>query len=529
MSAYYPEELLEEIRLNNDIVDVVSEYVRLERRGKYYFGICPFHKEKTASFTVTPGRQIFNCFGCGRGGNVFHFIMGIENLDFIDSVKFLADRARIELPEDGGRQERDKARLKKKLYEINKAAARYFYENLQSPVGYDARKYLERRNIDNSAIRKFGLGFSDTSGHSLLDHLKSQGFSEEEIVKSGLVIKERGGLHDRFKARIMFPIIDVVGNIIGFGGRVIDSSKPKYMNSPETLIYNKRKSLYGLNFAKNTPDRRAVVVEGYMDVISLHRRGIIGSVASLGTSLTENQGRLLKKYFDKVIIAYDADAAGMKAAMKGLDLLDRIGCDVSVLRIPGGMDPDDYINRHGADKFRDLLEKALPLVEYKIEVYREMYDDGTTEGRIRFVNTMAEVLSGIDNNVEVELYIKKIANEYGLTRDSLYAEVIKKRKSGNKKIRIAAKFAENGKDSIRDGYAGSKNLLHDEMMLIAVLLVDNSVYEYVKGILSVNDFTCETVKRVAETIFEKLEKKNRVVPAEVLNAQDKGRRYWRQL
>jgi len=345
MSAYYPEELLEEIRLNNDIVDVVSEYVKLEKRGKYYFGICPFHREKTASFTVTPSRQIFNCFGCGRGGNVFHFIMGIENLDFLDSVKFLADRARIELPEYSGGHGDDKAQLRKKLLEINKVAARFFYNSLYSPAGEAGREYLGRRNIDETAIMKFGLGFSDFTGRSLLDYLKSRGFKEEEIQQSGLVIKGREGLYDRFRGRIMFPIFDVIGNVIGFGGRVIgDSAKPKYMNSPETVIYNKRKNLYGLNFAKDAPDRRAVVVEGYLDVITLNRRGIIGSVASLGTSLTENQGRLLKKYFDKVIISYDADAAGMRATMKGLDLLDSVGCDVSVLRIPGGMDPDEFIN-----------------------------------------------------------------------------------------------------------------------------------------------------------------------------------------
>ncbi len=521
MSALYPEELLEEIRFGNDIVDVVSEYVKLERKGKYYFGLCPFHKEKTASFTVTPDRQIFNCFGCDKGGNVFHFIMNIENLDFIEAVKLLADRARISLPEQGGKDAEKKAQLRKKVLNINTEAAKFFHNILVSKQGSEAREFLKRRGITNKMTVRFGLGYSADKEGSLLDYLTDKGYKSDDLIGCGLVINGSKGLYDRFRGRVMFPIFDIRGNVIGFGGRVIRDMKPKYMNSPESSVYNKRKNLYGLNFAKRSKMGMGVVVEGYMDVISLHQSGIICSVASLGTSLTESQGRLLKKYFDEIIIAYDADTAGKNAAMRGLEMLDRIGCSVKVAGIPGGMDPDDYVRKNGKNAFLSLVEDALPLVEYKIAEYRKEMDDGTTEGKIKFIDRMAGVLSSMYNRVEMEVYINKLAGEYGISQDSLYEEVLKKKGNGRHKTRITANFAENGKDTLLESKKGrDSEELHDELMLLAVLSTDNSMYQYIADNVCLEDFKYESVSKAVRNVIERIEKNNMVVPAEVLNILD---------
>ena len=336
MFIRYSDELIEEIRINNDIVDVVSEYVRLEKRGKNHFGLCPFHREKTPSFSVEEVKQIFYCFGCGKGGNVFQFISLAEKIDFIDAVRLLADRAKITLPESDDAEEAARAKLKQQVTDINLLAARYYNDVFNSEKGKVARDYLKKREISESTARKFGLGYSPDHWDSLYQHLKSSGISDEQMLKSGLIQKSsKGQLYDRFRGRLMFPIFDVRGIVIGFGGRVMDDSMPKYMNSPETVVYSKGRHLYALNFAKNSDSERIIVVEGYMDVISLYQSGINNVVASLGTALTESQGRLLKKYAQEIVISYDSDTAGQAATQRGLDLLNNIGCNVKVLTVPG--------------------------------------------------------------------------------------------------------------------------------------------------------------------------------------------------
>ncbi|NSW89982.1 MAG: DNA primase [Firmicutes bacterium] len=521
MYNYLPEELIEEVRLSNDIVDVVSEYVRLEKRGKYFFGLCPFHNEKTPSFSVTPAMQIFNCFGCNKGGNVIHFIMNIENLDFIEAVKYLADRAGIKLPEGKRAKDDEAARLRQEILEINKTAARYFYENIVSSTGAMAREYLKKRDILDRTMKRFGLGYSLPENDHLYKYLLNKGFSKKAIIESGLILKtNKEDYIDRFRDRLMFPIFDVRGNVIGFGGRVLGSSMPKYMNSPETLVYNKGSNLYALNFARSSGERKLIVVEGYMDVISLHQNGIINSVASLGTALTENQGRLLRKYAEEIIMSFDADTAGQTATIRSLDLLSGMGCVVKVLTIPEGKDPDDFIRKSGADEFRKLIDNAMTLVEYKINYLKRQIDTNNVEGKIRFINRAAEVLSKLNSRVEIEIYVKKIAGEYGISEESLYAEVLKQ--LSPKKIFKEVKTYTDNKEikSLKPKESNKeKDICYAELLLFAILCIDNSLYKLIKDKISINDFT-NTNKEIATVVFRRLDEGAGIITGELLNIMD---------
>lgn len=518
-NTFYPEEIIEEVRINNDIVEVVSEYVRLERKGKDFFGLCPFHKEKTPSFSVAPSKQIFYCFGCGKGGNVIQYVMNIENLDYREAIRFLADRARIDLPEGGSREDTEKAKLRKEIIKINTEAARFFYNCLNSKDCEKARNFLRHRGLNESTVRSFGIGYSLEAWDNLYIHLLDRGFDRKIVEISGLAIKnKKGEFYDRFRGRIIFPIFDVRGNIIAFGGRVMDSSFPKYMNSPETLVYNKGKHLYALNFAKNFSEKRLIIVEGYMDVISLHQNGIINTVASLGTALTENQGRLLKKYAEEIVIAYDADTAGQKAAMRSLDLLNSIGCNVKVLVIPEGKDPDEFIKTNGAGEFNKLIDSALSLVEYKIKILKGQIDIRHTEGKIKFLNGIANILSKIDNNVEREMYIKKIAKDYEITQEALYSEVlrrIKPRVVYTKRVVGYDKKKDEGPRGTND--SSEERLVYDERFVLVLLCADNSLYKYVKGKLSIGSFTCDENREIAKNVFRRLESGKDIKPVELLN------------
>jgi len=368
----YPEQIIEEVRLRNDIVEVVSGYVKLEKKGRSYWGLCPFHNEKTPSFSVEPNKQFFYCFGCNKGGSVIHFIMNIENLEFVEALKFLADRAGIALPETEDPQEREKAEQRKVILEINRQAARFYFRSLAGKDGLKAQNYLKKRGLLAKTIKQFGLGYAPAEWDGLTRELLKQHFPADLLIKSGLSIRAKSGeLVDRFRDRIMFPIFDIRGNIVGFGGRVLDGSMPKYMNSPDTPVYNKSRELYGLNYARMSPSKRLLIVEGYMDVISLHQAGIDFAVASLGTALTRMQAWILKKYSEEVIIAYDSDSAGQAATMRGLDILEETGCNVKVLILPEGKDPDEYIRIHGPDKFKNLIDREYPCWTIK-SGYREI-------------------------------------------------------------------------------------------------------------------------------------------------------------
>jgi DNA primase, catalytic core len=519
----YSEELIEEIRINNDIVDVVSEYVKLEKKGKNYFGLCPFHREKTPSFSVEPSKQIFYCFSCSKGGNVFQFISLAEKLDFIEAVRFLADRAKIQLPEGDDEEQIEKTRQKQEVMKVNLLTARYFYDTLNSAKGEGAREYLKKRGISEHTVRRFGLGYSTGEWDGLLKFLEKKGFSEQIVLKSGLAISGKNGkVFDRFRERIMFPIFDVRGNVIAFGGRVMDSTMPKYMNSPETPVYSKGKQLYALNFAKNSGEKRLIIVEGYMDVISLHQSGIINAVASLGTALTDSQGRVLKKYAEEIVISYDSDTAGLAATMRGLDLLNDIGCNVKVMTVPDGKDPDEFVKRNSAEDFKKLANSALTLIEYKIKMLRNEIDMSTTEGKILFLNKVADLISKLGSEVEREMYTKKIATENDISEESMYAEVFRRIKPKGIGSTKNVKNTEIGTRQIGSiTVLNEKRLIHEERFILSLLCVDNSIYKSIKDKLTVEMFSDGENRRLAGIILERLVSNKEIVPAELLNMINK--------
>jgi DNA primase len=518
MYIRYSDELIEEIRINNDIVDVVSEYVRLEKRGKNYFGLCPFHREKTPSFSVESGKQIFYCFGCGKGGNVFQFVSLAEKLDYIEAVRLLADRAKIVLPESDDTEQAEKAKQKQSVLNINLIAARYFNEVLNSRRGEPGAAYLKKRQLSENTVRKFGLGYSTEEWDGLYQHLRAAGLEDEQILQSGLILRSsKGTLYDRFKGRLIFPIFDIRGNVIGFGGRVLDNSLPKYVNSPETPVYSKGKHLYALNFAKNSDSKKLIVVEGYMDVISLHQSGIGNAVASLGTALTESQGRILKKYSEEIVISYDADTAGQAATQRGLDLLSEIGCNVKVLTVPDGKDPDEFIRKNGPEGFKKLVDSALSLVEYKIKALRAAQDLTATEGKIAFLNQAAVVLAKVDNVMEREMYIKKLSREYEISEEAILSEVLRRTRPQARQSLKIANAVEAAKKITTAGDEIDERILHDERFILSLLCVDNSIYGVVKEQFHIGMFSSEN-KGVAELVFERLESKRDFTPAELLNA-----------
>ncbi len=524
MAYLFPEDLIEEIRVNNDIVDVISEYVKLEKKGKNYFGKCPFHNEKTASFSVEPVKQIFNCFGCGKGGNVIHFIMGIENLDFTEALRLLADRAKISLPENNTDiKDEVQAKLKKELLEINVEAARFFHNNLVDGRDKAPLTYLLNRRIERQTIIKFGLGYAPDSFDSLYKELVSKGYDEKAILGSGLVIckEESKKIYDRFRGRIMFPIFDIRGNVIAFGGRVMDSSQPKYMNSPETEIYHKGKHLYAMNFAKSACAKQIILAEGYMDVISLHQSGIINAVAPLGTALTESQGKLLKKYTEEIVLSFDSDNAGQTAALRSLDLLSEIGCNVKVLTIPAGKDPDEYIKTRGVDEFRRLVSSSKNLVDFKLDILDNKIDTTTNEGKVKFIENAMVILDKIDNNVERELYVKKLSRELGISEQSIYSELAKRLRRKDKitlrPIRSANIISNNGMSTKRTNETIEDRLLNLQLMLLTVICLENNVYFQIKELVRIDTIKSDEVRQAFSFAIERIENKSGILTGEVLN------------
>ena len=414
----YSDELIDEIRSSNDIVDTISQYVTLKRSGRNFFGLCPFHKEKSPSFSVSPDKQIFHCFGCGVGGNVIHFVSKIENLDFRETLEFLAEKSGIELPSSENDQYSKRQFLKDKVFQINEETARFYHENLYKPTAKPAQEYVKTRKLNNSTLKSFLIGYSGTY-NELYKHLKQKGFNDEEILASSLVNKnERGQFIDRFRNRLMIPIMDIRGKVIAFGGRVLDKSLPKYINSPENIVYSKGRNLFGLNIAKKGNLDKIVIVEGYMDAISLYQRGITNVVASLGTALTEAQGRLLRKYAGQVIISYDSDAAGQAATMRGLEILKNLGCDVRILQMEGAKDPDEYVIKYGSGGFNLLIEKAISLVEFRIKVLKNKFNLENTNDKIKFLQEIAKILVSIDSQIELEIQIDNISRDYNIYKRS---------------------------------------------------------------------------------------------------------------
>ena len=418
--------MIEEIKSRSELVGVVEQYVHLDKRsGSNFFGLCPFHREDTPSFSVSPAKQIYYCFGCHKGGDVIHFIMDIEKCSYIQSVQILAERANVALPEPDDEGYRQRSELYKNLQAICLEAARYFYHSLVGDDGRKAMSYLQNRSISTATTRKFGLGFAPDSWDGLLNHLAGKGWTDHDLLlQSGLFRKGKsGGLYDLFRNRLMFPIFDVMGRVIAFGGRVLDDSLPKYINSPETPIYTKGRHLYALNIAKNSHMKQLVIVEGYMDAIAIHQAGIDQAVASLGTALTDSQAMLLRKYTEDVIIAYDADAAGQSATMRSLEILHQKGLKITVLQVPDSKDPDEFIRRHGAERFNALLEKALPLLDYKLLVARQENENGQNLDLIGYQESACQILAREENAIIRELYATKLAEDLHTSPDTVLREI----------------------------------------------------------------------------------------------------------
>ena len=504
----YSEELIDEIRNSNDIVDIISQYVILKRSGRNFFGLCPFHKEKTPSFSVSPDKQIFHCFGCGAGGNVIHFISKIENVDFKESLEILADRVGIKLPTLENNVDSKRLELKEKVYEINKLVATYYHETLYKPQAKPAQEYVKKRKLDNKALKEFCIGYAENA-NVLYKLLKEKGFTEEEILASDLVIKKGNNYVDRFKNRLIFPIQDIRNRFIAFGGRVLDNSLPKYINSPENIVYSKARNLYGLNVAKNSKTRKLIIVEGYMDTVSLHQRGIDNVVASCGTALTEAQGRLLRKYAEKVIISYDSDSAGQAATLRGLEILNNLGCDIRILQMEGAKDPDEYVIKYGNGRFNDLVENAISLVEFKIKVLKKGLNIENTNDKIKFMNEIAKILGGVDNKIEQEIYIDKISSDYNISKEAIYAQINKNEYSNNKGAKILESSSIR-KPTIKRQEKEINPELEKRENIIISLLIDGGeeVYNKIKDIINPNDFKSEANQKIMRRLYEEFEKGN---------------------
>lgn len=489
--SYYPREVIDDIRSGNDIVDVVGQYVKLKRSGSSYVGLCPFHNEKTPSFHVNQDGQYFHCFGCGVGGDVIGFMMKYGNYSYPDALKVLAERINYILPE--GEMSADivkKRELKQNLYEIHKIAARFYYEQLMSDNGKIAAEYLDKREVKLGIRRKFGLGYSPVAKGALYENLKSKGFSEDTILKSGLVYKrDNGTYYDKFFNRLMFPIIDVYGNIIGFGGRVLGEGQPKYLNSPETEIFNKSRNLYNLNNAKASKIREFILVEGYMDAIAIYQAGFHNVVASLGTAFNENHAKVLKSYADSVILLFDSDEAGVKAVLRAIPVLENAGLKIKVLQVHDAKDPDEFIKRFGAAEFGELLKTAKNHIIFQAEQLQKKYDLEILDDKIAFSKDIAKLLSSVESSIETDAYLKEVSKMTDIDLPAIQDEIAKLN-NGVAVVRMASKGSKINKNGIDEARSG----------LISIL-VSNKVYydllsKYIKPEEFVDDFYVKTVSYI---------------------------------
>ena len=514
----YSDDIIEEVRSKNDIVDVVSQYVKLTRRGSSYFGLCPFHNEKTPSFSVTPGKQMYYCFGCGAGGNVFNFIMEYENFTFGEALKYLADRAGVELPKiEYSKEVREKAKEKSELLEINKQAAQYYYYQLRTEKGAAGYQYLSGRGLTEETMRSFGLGYSDKFSDGLYRYLKSKGYKDDRLRESGLFnVDERHGMYDKFWNRVIFPIMDVNNRVIGFGGRVMGDGKPKYLNSPETKIFDKSRNLYGLNVARKTRKNYIILCEGYMDVISMHQAGFTNAVASLGTALTSGHASLLKRYTQEVLLLYDSDEAGVRAALRGIPILREAGVNSRVVDLKPYKDPDEFIKNMGAEAFEDRLNRASDSFMFRVRVAEGEFPMEEPQGQNRFFERCAEMLLELKDELERNLYIDAIVKNYG-GRYGVSTEDLRKRvntlalKGTPAEHRIQPKTGSQEKKKKDTASAQAQKLM------LTWLVSYPKVFDKAAQYLSPEDFTVPLYREVAEMLFEQKKDEN-VNPARLLNS-----------
>lgn len=517
----YSDELINEIFSQNDIVDYVSQYVRLKKNGRDYTGLCPFHKEKSPSFHVNQEKQLFHCFGCGAGGNLVQFVMRSEGLDFVEALKLMAERAGIILPDEDNVVD-DKAFQKKKLiYSMNKAAARLYFETLtakdEGKIGLD---YFKERKILPATIRKYGLGYAPDSFDYLKKHLNQLGFSDDDILEAGLCVTKNGKIYDKFRGRAMFPIIDLRGNVIAFGGRIINAEEkdgykpPKYLNSAETPVFNKGKNLFSLNLAKKDSSQQCILCEGYMDVISVYQAGVPNIVATLGTALTENQAKLLMKYCGEILLCYDSDEAGQAATKRGIEIINSVGGRCRVMRLKGAKDPDEYIKSNGIEMFKKAMKDALPSTEYLFSILRSQYDMENPDGKVMFIHGAAEVLSGVQSAVEIDAYVKKVSDETEISKDAIYAELKKIRSNDKSNVSVMRQIKNGVKEKSK--FVNNKTI-NAERRLLGLIIDSKKAYLKVKNEFSVSDYTDGPLRQLAEIIYTCYETGTNIDPPLIIN------------
>ena len=499
----FPESFLQELKLRNDITELVSSYITLKRRGRNMVGLCPFHGEKTPSFNIYTENGSFYCFGCGVGGDVITFVMKMENLDYVDAVKFLAQRAGMDMPEDS--YDDSMSKLRTRVCEANREAARYYYKMLYSPDGKHGLDYFHGRMLTDRSIRHFGLGFADDDWSSLSDYLIGKGFSKNELVAANLAVKQKNGngIYDRFRNRVMFPIIDLRGNVIAFGGRIMTDEKPKYLNTSDTPVFKKSENLFSLNNAKNSGSRTLILCEGYMDVIAVNQAGFQNAVATLGTALTREQAMLMKRYADEVVICYDSDEAGQKATSRAIPILRNAGLLVRILTVPSGKDPDEFIKSKGADgpeAFRALVEKSGNDVEYRLQKLRSNYNLNTSDGKVQFLEEATKVIAAIYSPIERDVYISRLCKEFEISKDSFVRQVNsinrrKDRENAKKEVRRLQNDLSGRGDRLDTEHVKKPRSSSAEEALIAYLINNPDSVKYINERLSKDQFQNELMKR----------------------------------
>ena len=507
----YSDEILNEVRENSDIVEVISQYVHLKRSGRNYFGLCPFHNEKSPSFSVSPDKQIFHCFGCGVGGNVFTFISKIEGIGFKEAIENLADRAGIVLPKSTNNEDSRKEELKSKVYKVNNFTADYYHKRLYKSESKAGQEYVKQRKLTNETLESYNLGFSGNYDE-LYKILRKEGFNDEEILESGLVKKnEHGQYVDFYRDRFMIPILDVRNRVIAFGGRVLgDAKRFKYLNSPENIVYSKGKHLFGLNVAKRYDHKKLLIVEGYMDAISLHQRGITNVVAALGTALTTNQGWLLRRNAEQVILGFDADGAGQNAIMRAMEVMQNMGCDMRVLQMTGAKDPDEFIIKYGSARFQKLMNEAISLLEFRVKVLEQNLDLEVASDKVKFLNEIAKLIAKIDNTIEQEIYIEKLSKRYNISKEAIFGQVNKLQYSSRTQTNNLEKpkpVVIHKKETKVDNNV-SEEIIKRENTIISILINNPENFQMIKEHMKIEDFKYDLNIKIVKALYEELEKED---------------------
>ena len=513
---FYPDEIIEEVRNQNDIVDVISEYVKLQKKGANYFGLCPFHNEKSPSFSVSPGKQMYYCFGCGEGGNVISFVMKYENYSFIEAVQMLASRAGIELPQvTRSKEEKENADKRSQILTINTLAAKFYYYMLKSEKGALAYHYLRGRELSDNTITGFGLGYSDKYSDSLYKYMKSKGYKDDILKETGLFTFEEKGVHDKFWNRVMFPIMDVNNKVIAFGGRVMGDGKPKYLNSPETKVFDKSRNLYGLNIERTSRKDYLLICEGYMDVISLHQAGFNNAVAALGTSFTSGHASLIKRYAKEVVLTFDSDGAGIKAALRAIPILREAGLSIKVLSMKPYKDPDEFIKALGPEAYEERIEKATNYFIFQVGTLMNEYNLDDPSEKTEFHNKVADMLLEFEDEIERNNYLESVCRTFNIPLDGL-RQLVKK-----KGLNYIGKKQREEKETIKSGNKEKEEaVVLAQQILLTWLIEEKNIFECVAKYVSPSDFSDDFYKRVAGIFWAQMEE-NEANPAKIIdNFQD---------